>query len=153
MASEVQIKKLVEDVERECPFAKSLGFLGKGEGIAWKADEGYGCSSYWFKSKGDSLAVSHCAKLPPSAIDIENKERVTNFAKAIVTEMRLEQGWKYLNEKEDKGIPKFLSWITNDCFAEEQREREELKISKKQLKPAIVQIARPWLKARLARGT
>ena len=117
--SEVQIKKLVEDVERECPFAKSLGFLGKGEGIVWKADEGHGSSSYWFKTKGGSLAVSHITKLPPSAIDIENKERIINFAKAIVTEVRLEQGWEYLDEKEDKGIPKFLSWITNDCLMEE----------------------------------
>ena len=151
-ASEMEIKRLVDEIERECPFAKALGATGHGEGIVWKATEYCGDADLWFKSKGDLLAVSHSSKLPASAVDMENRERVENFAKAIVTGPRLEQGWENSSQKDASGIGSFLKWIVNDCVIEEKREMEELKISKKKLSSAIVAIAKPWFWEKLKEG-
>ena len=150
--SEARIKAMTDGVEKECPFAKALGVSGLGEGIVWKATNQYADPKCWFKSKGDILAVSDSHKLPASAVDIENRERVANFAKAIVTKNRLEQGWEYLAQKDAKGLGYFLKWITDDCLIEEKREMEALKISKNKLSPAISMIAKPWFWARLERA-
>ncbi|KAL9640871.1 MAG: hypothetical protein Q9164_000029 [Protoblastenia rupestris] len=144
-ASEVRIKDVVDEVERACPFAKALGAApGQGEGIVWKATELCGDPAFWFKSKGDLLAVSNSSKLPASAVDMENRERVENFAKAVATEVRLEQGWEYLGQKDASDMGPFLKWIVADCLTEEKIEIDELKISKGKLSPAIAAIAKPW---------
>jgi len=150
-ASEAKIKKLTDEVEAECPFAKTLGEYGLGEGIVWKATNHCGNPRLWFKSKGDLLAVSNVAKLPASAVDKENRERVDNFARAIVIENRLDQGWDLLEQKEATGIGAFLKWVQNDCPVEENREMEGLKISKGKLSPAIAAIAKPWFWKRVGR--
>ncbi|KAL9127171.1 MAG: hypothetical protein Q9217_003904 [Psora testacea] len=155
MASEVSIKEIVDEVERECPFAKVLGApRGPGEGIVWKATDHCGDPAFWFKSKGDLLAVSNSDKLPASAVAMENQERIENFAKAIVTEVRLEQGWEYLGQKDANGMGPFLKWIVGDCLTEEKRQMEELKIPKGKLSWAIGAIAKPWFweKLRLEGG-
>lgn len=151
-ASEAYIKGLTDAVEKECPFAKTLGVSGLGEGIVWKATNHCGDPKFWFKSKGDILAVSNSSKLPASAVDKENRERVENFAKAIVTENRLEQGWEYLEQKNMSGTGAFLKWMANDCFVEEEREMEALNISRSKLSPAIAYIAKPWFWARVERA-
>ncbi|KAK4693472.1 hypothetical protein P7C71_g3940, partial [Lecanoromycetidae sp. Uapishka_2] len=150
-ASEEQIRKLTDEVEAECPFAKKLGQSGLGEGIVWKATKYCGEPKFWFKSKGDLLAVSNVAKMPASAVDKENRERVDNFAHAIVTENRLEQGWDLLEHKNAGGLGAFLKWVQNDCLVEEKREMEGLNISKGKLSPAIAAIAKPWFWKRIGR--
>ncbi len=150
-ASEAKIKQLTDEVERECPFAKTLGESGRGEGIVWKATNHCTDPKFWFKSKGDLLAVSNVSKLPASAVDKENRERVDNFAKAIVTENRLEQGWDLLEQKNASGLGAFLKWVQNDCLVEEKREMEGLAISKGKLSPAIAAIAKPWFWQRVER--
>lgn len=147
-ASEKTIQELTDAVEAECPFGKLLGEKGKGEGIVWKATNLCGKPIYWFKSKGESLAVSHSNKLPANAVAPENRDRMENFAKAIVTEARLEQGWENLECKDKAGIRDFLRWVADDCFVEERREMDEMNISKWKLSPAITAIAKPWFWAR-----
>ena len=118
--SGVELKRLTDEVDRECPFARVVcGEEGRGEGIVWKAARHCGDPNFWFKTKGDLLAVSNVSKLPAAAVDKENRERVENFAKAIVTEVRLEQGWDYLIQKNSSGTGLFLKWVTDDCLAEE----------------------------------
>lgn len=98
------------------------------------------------------MAVSQSDKLPASAVATENRERVENFAKAIVTEIRLEQGWDYLSQKEAAGMGSFLRWVLNDCLVEEKMQMEKLKISKGKLSPAVADITKPWFWARLERA-
>ncbi len=149
--SESEIRRLTDEVERECPFAKQVcGESGLGEGIVWKAVKYCGDPTFWFKSKGDELAVSHLSKLPASAVDKENMERVSNFAKAIVTENRMEQGWNLLGQKDIKSLGVFLKWVTEDCLVEEKLEMERLDISRTKLSPAITSIAKPWYLKQLA---
>lgn len=150
--SEKTIQELTDAVENRCPFAKALGVSGRGEGIVWKATNHCDDPQFWFKSKGDLLAVSHSDKLPASAVATENRERVDNFAKAIVTEIRLEQGWEYLSQKEAAGMGNSLKWVLNDCLVEEKMEMEKLRISKGKLSPAIADITKPWFWARLERA-
>lgn len=148
--SEAEIRRMTDEVERECPFAKQVcGESGLGEGIVWKAVKHCGDPTYWFKSKGDEHAVSNLNKLPASAVDKENRERVTNFAKAVVTENRMEQGWNTLGDKSIKSVGFFLKWVTEDCLMEEKLEMECLEISKGKLSPAIASIAKPWFLKRL----
>ncbi|KAL2042951.1 hypothetical protein N7G274_004009 [Stereocaulon virgatum] len=151
-ASDRKIKCLTDEVEKECPFSKLFGVSGLGEGIVWKAVSYCEDPSFWFKSKGDILAVSHSNKLPASAVDKENKDRVENFAKAIVTEMRMEQGWGLLPlaQKNARGTGAFLKWVINDCLVEEKREMETLGIGKGQLSPAITNLAKTWFYMKVA---
>ena len=128
-----------------------MGTEGRGEGIVWKASVNCEDPAFWFKSKGDDMAVSHSNKLPAIAVSRENRERVENFAKAIVTEARLEQGWE-LSQKDQKSVGLFLKWITTDCCDEERREMEKLEISKGKLNPVITSIAKPWYFERLGKA-
>lgn len=148
--SETELTRLTIEVEKECPFAKRVfGVSGLGEGIVWKAVDYSDDPRYWFKAKGDEHAVSHLSKMPASALEMENRERVTNFAKAIVTENRLEQGWGLLHEKTIENLGSFLKWVTEDCLVEERLDMERLVISKRKLTSAIGSVAAPWFKKQL----
>jgi hypothetical protein len=154
-ASEAIIQALVEKVEKECPFGAALGVSGKGEGIVWKPRDCYQNPELWFKTKGDSFAVSKSHKLPPSAMAMENRKRVENFAHSVVTEQRLEQGWAYLEEMKHpqnmSGLRKFLEWVNKDVLAEEVREMEKFQVEKAQLGPAIAMVAKPWFMRQIKR--
>lgn len=154
---EAEIKSMVMKVEKECPYARAFGVLGSGEGIVWKTRTRYDNPAFWFKSKGDEFAVSAQNRLPPSALEIENLDRVRNFAQAIVTENRLQQGWDYLEETRVKrnmsSVGHFLRWLTQDCLIEEQREMAEANIEKQKLKPEIVRIAKVWYKGKVEAAT
>jgi hypothetical protein len=154
-ASKAVIQALVEKVEKECPFGAALGISGKGEGIVWKPRDLHQNSELWFKTKGDSFTVSTSHKLPPSAVAIENRKRWENFARSVVTEQRLEQGWEYLKEmnhpQDMSGLGIFLEWVNKDVMAEEVREIEMLQIEKGPLGRAIVSIAKPWFLERYKR--
>ncbi|KAL9103399.1 MAG: hypothetical protein Q9163_001538 [Psora crenata] len=144
-ASEVKIKEMVDQVEKECPFAKMLGAAsGGGEGIVWKATDHCSDPAFWFMSQSDLFAISNSSKLPASALDMENRERIETFAKAIVTEARLEQGWDHLSQKDAGSLGWFMNWILADCLTEEKRDIEELKIPKGKLSQAVGTIAKPW---------
>ena len=146
-----QITKMTKEVETQCPFAKQV-FLesGIGEGIVWKVKEKCGDAEFWFKSKGALHEVSNVSRMPASAFDIENSERIEKFARAVVTENRLEQGWDLLLPKNNSGLGAFLKWVMDDCMVEERLEMENLGISKNKLGPIIVAIAKPWYFKRLA---
>lgn len=90
--------------------------------------------------------------MPALAVAEDNRGRIDNFAKAIVTEVRLEQGWECLGQKDESGLGVFLKWIINDCLVEEKREMEEMRIGKSKLNPAIVGIAKPWYLAKIEEG-
>ncbi|KAI4105458.1 MAG: hypothetical protein L6R37_002721 [Teloschistes peruensis] len=151
--SEAAIQALVTNVERLCPYGLMRGVTGKGEGIVWKALDHAQSPELWFKYKGDSTAVSYSWKPSATAVAAANPQREDNFATAVVTAQRLEQGWEYLKEtdvpRNEAGMGKFLAWITNDIFTEEIQEMKEKIISKGKLKPAIKAIAAPWYKKRL----
>ncbi|KAL9587233.1 MAG: hypothetical protein Q9212_000392 [Teloschistes hypoglaucus] len=147
--SEATNQALVIDVERYCPYGLMRGVTG----IVWKPLDYASRPELWFKYRGDSTAVSHSWKLPATGFAVANPQREETFATAVVTAQRMEQGWEYLKEtdvpRNEAGVGKFLAWITNDIFTEENQEMKEKNISKGKLKPAIKAIAAPWYKKRL----
>ena len=141
--SEAEIKRLTDEEEKECPFAKRIcGESGLGEGVVWKAIQHCSDAKFWFKSKGDSLAVSSVQKLTASASDIAKRQWVANVASVVVTKARLEQGWNQLRHKNSGGLGLLLKWLVDDCVVEEKLKMEELGNSKGESSPAIVSIAK-----------
>lgn len=143
------------DVERECPFAKSLGISGVGEGIVWKAE--YPLSEdprFWLKTKGPEHRVTQTDKLRKGEMKAGAGEKAKVFAEAAVGEMRLMQAWDYLGEmgiKRDKaGTQAFNEWLVRDVEVEEKNSILEMEVDKVALRKAIAGIARTWYFRKLA---
>jgi hypothetical protein len=142
------------DVGKECPFAKSFGISGVGEGIVWKAE--YPLSEdprFWLKTKGPEHRHTYTDKLKKEEMNKSGKERAKTFAEAAVTEMRLEQAWDYLGEmgimRDKAGIQEFNKWLCKDVDVEEKKAIEEMSVDKVALKKAIGIIGKNWYFTRL----
>jgi hypothetical protein len=46
------LQPMTDAVEKECPFAKTFGITGRGEGIVWKALQPSKDTNFWLKVKG-----------------------------------------------------------------------------------------------------
>lgn len=127
-------------VERECPFAKTFGVSGAGEGVVWRA-LGHTSSRFWFKVKGEEHRVSRPA--PANA-------GVREQALAVTTENRLRQGVEYLREMGLgagwKSVGAFVKWVAQDV-AKEDGDVVDLVALRKE----ISNVAREWFKAFVAR--
>ena len=153
--TEEEMQGLVAAVETECPFAKTFGIKGLGEGIVWKVADilRFQGSRYWCKTKGEKHAVSHTDKVDER---LEDKEKLAAFADAVVTEPRSEQGWMYLEElgapRDVTSIRAFVKWLVADCMKEEREEIKEMGVDEKKLRGAIAGKGSVWFKKRLEEG-
>ena len=145
--SEREMEEMTERVVVGCPFAKKgFGVEGVGEGIVWKVAGWEGDARFWCKSKGEKWKVGFSHKLlgNDKGEKGDNNNLIDAFAKAVVTEARLEQGWGELEEK-GGGFKNFLEWVQRDVLAEEGGEMERLGVVRGEgLGKAIVGVARPW---------
>lgn len=135
-------------VEKECPFAKTFGISGVGEGIVWKAEHPLGDDArFWLKTKGPLHRVTNTEKVKflPRETELENAQ---TFAEAAVTENRLEQGLGYLEEmgikRDMKGLGAFMKWVGNDVAVEERGEMERLEINQGLLKKKIASMCKEF---------
>jgi hypothetical protein len=150
-ASLAALQPLADAVEKECPFAKTFGITGQGEGIVFKPTMGRlgEDARLWLKVKGP-LAMGGGLRIPKLKMEVgvEQLELAITFAEAAVTESRLEQGWDYLREtgveREKKGVGPFLRWLNGDIEVEEKREIEDLGVDKGLLNKQVVYIGRAW---------
>ena len=94
-----------------------------------------------FRSKGNLHAVKHSASLLAPRVAEENRMRIDGFAKAVVTDMRLEQGWRYLGQKDMRRLGVFTGWLINNWLLEQYCEKEGLQIGKGKLISAVAAIA------------
>lgn len=82
---------IADQVEAECPFAKSLGITGRGEGIIWRAESPL-ChkAKFWIKMKGPIM----------NGTNIPDKKHSTKseFIRAVVSPERRQQGLGYLKK-------------------------------------------------------
>jgi hypothetical protein len=145
------------DVERECPFAKSFGVSGVGEGIVWKAH--YPLSQdprFWLKTKGPEHRITRTDKLKKAELNKDGVERAKTFAEAAVTEMRLQQAWDYLGEMEIKrdksGTQAFNKWLINDVEVEEKKAIADMGVDKAALKKAVNAIGKAWYFEKLGKA-
>ncbi|KAF4628855.1 hypothetical protein G7Y89_g9297 [Cudoniella acicularis] len=138
------------EVEKECPFAKTFGISGIGEGIVWKMAHPLGSDArYWFKTKGPLHAVTMTEKLKKDTSGKKNKlAKANEFAQAVVTKNRLQQGWDYMSEmrirRDMKGIAVYIKWMWEDVNAEEKEEMERLEVDKDILQKKVVWLSKEW---------
>lgn len=123
-ASRQRLQDLTVEVERECPFAKSLGIVGGGEGIVWKVSHPYGADArFWLKTKGAQWAATTEKQLAVGSMGSETEE-AKELAEAAVSENRLAQGWEYLGEmgmeRSMGSVMPFMKWVGDDVEVEER---------------------------------
>jgi len=143
-----QMVEITDKVEECCPFAKSLGIEGIGEGVVYT--EGYNYD-YAFKVKGEKHSISKVKKLP--SVNVEAVSGARAFAHKHAHEDRLEQAWGIVCEPpEGKGMEMlgdFIQWVVNDILEEELDEAVENEIDIKLIKKNVPQICVPWFKRKL----
>ncbi|KAF1972435.1 hypothetical protein BU23DRAFT_467747 [Bimuria novae-zelandiae CBS 107.79] len=148
-----ELEVLAESVAAACPFAKTFGIEGEGEGLIWKLVPYISDSELWFKTKGGKFKPTFVpAPKKPAADKAEKWEAAASAARAWCSEQRLEQGWDYLREKgirqDMKGIGKFLKWVQTDILTEEKGYIREHGIEEDMLKKEIIGMAKPWFMAK-----
>ncbi|KAG4442707.1 hypothetical protein IFR05_001814 [Cadophora sp. M221] len=136
-------------VENECPFSKTFGIWGVGEGIVWKAAHPLGEDArFWLKTKGPLHRVSNTDDLKEASPNTDEREKAKSFAEAAVTDMRLQQGWDYLGEmgieRNAKAVPKMMKWVCDDVMLEGKCVIEELGVDKGALNKAAGNMVRDW---------
>jgi hypothetical protein len=150
-ASLATLQPLADEVESECPFAKTFGKIGQGEGIVfkpklWKLGEN---AKFWLKVKGP-LAMSGGMRVPKVKTEagMQQVQLAKAFAENVVTEPRLEQGWEYLRElgveRSKEGVGTFLRWLNGDIEVEEKGDIEQLGVDKGLLNKEIIYIGKVW---------
>lgn len=121
--------QMTQEVEAECPFAKSFGISGVGEGIVYRAIcdartktfcGGEDGDPWMFKVKGDKHKNVKEKKIVQLSADVaENNDQLVA---SVLTEQRLNQGIEKLGEKglevAKKNIPVFMKWIVEDIKRE-----------------------------------
>jgi hypothetical protein len=143
-ASLKSLQPLVDGVEKECPFAKSFGILGPGEGIVWKALQPSEDTKFWLKIKGSKFN----GRAPRADINLklEQADKTRAFADDVVQECGLEQGWQYLGEmgieRSRAGILSFRDWLISDVMVEERGAIERLDLDTEILKKRIFYLGR-----------
>lgn len=146
----MKLKSITDSIEKECPWAKSFGVNGIGEGCVWKFTEPeLNNSKFWFKVKGDKHTTSKVTTLKElSPNELENLKNVQIFVEKAVTNNRLEQGLDYLREINVapilKNISVYLKWLINDTFKEEADYIRELKLDKCILSKQISKIGKEY---------
>ena len=146
-----RLQALTDAVERECPFAKTFGVSGTGEGVVWKcvdAEPG-ACafSRYWFKVKGEQHAATR-VRAPRAGASETQQQDAAEFARIAGTENRLLQGLEYLREM---GLPSgaqsmgvFIKWVVEDALREERLALEETGLPVPAVRKELTSVARQW---------
>ena len=146
-ATEAEMMKSTDAVEAECPFARTFGVSGIGEGIVWKVADTvrFQGPQFWCKTKGAKHEVSRTKKIPAGL----GEEKVAAFADAVVTTSRLEQMRTTLKDEmklpmEKKATAAFLKLLWEDCLKEERDEMNEKGVNEMKLKKAVGSKGREW---------
>lgn len=143
--------ELTQMVEAECPVGKHFLVQGIGEGIVWRCVEDPN-PDLWFKVKGKKHSASKVKTL--AAVDTEAVESMRDFIEKVVTEARLEQALKHLQEEQKKpfnmtSIGDFIRWIHSDVVKEESDTMAASGIDPKKIGSPIAQAAKRWYVERL----
>ena len=123
--SHEEIMELTYQVEKECPFTKSFGKSGGGEGIVWRFWEDSGlCITY--KSKGNKHSVRNTEFLKARGGIVKSAQ---DFATAFCTKNRFDQFVTKMFTADEKvptskDIPILVNTIFQDAIQEEIQNSE-----------------------------
>ena len=139
-----RIKKMVLEVEQECPVAKGLGFSGIGEGIVFKFN--LAGREYVFKAKGDK----HTRNAKKKKIVSGNKSEIDRIANIVTPEWRLQQMYDetfdVMNGRVGniKKIGSFIKAVHMDVQKEDMDLIIQAELTFKCISKAVSTIARNW---------
>jgi len=145
-----EMRKFVEEVERECPVGKAFGRkLGEdnttGEGIVWVGwvDD----RRYVFKTKGEKHSSSKVKTV--AKVDIEKLKSINEFVEYAVTENRLNQAIEqvFTINSEPVVVQKtgdFIRWVVKDIMKEELDTMSGNGLEPKEVNGAISKMAQRW---------
>lgn len=147
--------KLTQSVEEECPFAKSLGVSGVGEGIVWREVYDINTRELCGDVNGDPLMFKVKGEKHKNVkehaivqMDAEKANNLSELVSMVVTEQRLSQGLEKLREKgldiSKKNTGEFLKWITEDITRENSDILDASGLDKKEIFSAIQKESRTW---------
>jgi len=139
--------------DKECPYGKSFGVSGVGEGYVWEVLEMCQSSRFWFKVKGDEHTVTKVKPVKAmSDVDREAMQNIKKYVLLAVAPARLEQGIDYLKEMQidliKKNVSQFIQWIVTDTLKEEKDNILELGLDNKLLTKEISNYAKSWYMTR-----
>lgn len=109
------LAEITQEVEKECPIAKTLGKSGVGEGVVWTGF--WNNEKFIFKVKGEKHSSSKVKTL--AKVDPEKLNSINEFVEYACTKNRIEQGIQETGAKEKKDVPDLLRWVANDIVSEE----------------------------------
>lgn len=148
-----------------CPFAASLGIEGGGEGIVWKpytarTDEtmgdvrSYWPPEFWLKTKAEEFWATQKITAQPKYRLGATRDTAAQFARAAVSERRLQQGLEYLEEMGMDTTKKtctgdFIKWLSKDVMVEEALEIKKLGVPDHWVTTEVRMIAIAWFKKRI----
>lgn len=142
----VKMQALVDEVEKQCPVAKSFGVEGIGEGIVWTTT--WKSNRLVFKTKGKEHAVTVHKDGGTVSVDTEKLNSINEFADYCVTESRLNQGLEKVFGVESavkERTSDFIKWMMNDIVTEEIDAISSNSLSVRDIQGVISKKCRSWL--------
>lgn len=140
----------VDEIDQECPFAKSFGITGHGEGIVFRPIDAHGFDCA-FKCKGEAHTKSKIKKLP--TVDVAKMDSIQQAVETHCHEDRLEQGWGVVIQSEADKVPQkiadFIRWVVNDIWEEEGDSIRASDITRKDIGAAVSKKAARWFQSKL----
>ena len=142
--------KWVDEIDKECPFAKTFGVIGIGEGVVLQPEGDYSFSRA-MKCKGESHSVSKIKKLP--TVDVQKMDNIQQAVDTHCHEDRLLQIYDKIvlteADKTPKNIGEFIRQIVEDCWIEEGDSIRASDISRKEFGAAVSKKASKWFQNKL----
>ena len=138
----VELAKLVEEVENECPVGKYFGVSGTGEGIVFSYMSNG--KRHTFKVKGAKHSVSKVKTLAP--VDVERINSINEFVAYAVTISRLEQAAEEVlkGDFDRKNLGSFIKWVSTDVVKEESDVLEKNGLAMKDVGGKLSKAAKEW---------
>ncbi len=116
--SQNKLIQLTNEVEKDCPVTKQLGYSGIGEGIVWTFH--WKGEKFIFKVKGTKHSTSKVKTL--ASVDPEELNSIEAFVSYACTPNRINQGIVEVDATEKRDIGNLLRWVANDIISEESEE-------------------------------
>jgi len=107
---------ITNEIEKQCPVAKQLGYEGIGEGVVWSTR--YKGGVLRMKVKGEKHSATKVKKLV--SVDPEKLKNIEAAITYLVTEQRYKQALQETGVPLDrKGTGALMKWLANDIMSEE----------------------------------
>ena len=114
--------QMVEEVENECPFAKSFGVSGVGEGLVFQERGEYGFGNS-YKVKGEKHQKSKIKKLP--TVDVVKMDNLQQAVETHIHEDRLQQIYDKIILTEADKVPQKIGEFVQGCISDVWEEESD----------------------------